>query len=413
MNQPSTTKKILAIVGLTFALLVPLSQVENQIGSRRDFDTIAQQEVAKGWGGDLSFASPIVLTSDGDQHPTLSETTISVDSKEKKRGIFKVPVYVTTFKTKVSYTKPTPKKGVPPTKAPKNPEPDELTLSVKPTSAIQSVKIKEVATGKEIKARMVSEGLRISTEDLESKDFFGKEFEIEVTARGTGNLSYFTFANQDKVRMLGNWTKPKFAGSILPTESALTSNGFEASWTLNTLPTEGDAYRDAKSIGLGHLWIDNNYAMTEKAVKYGILFIALTFILVFVVEFMSKAKIHPLQYGLIGLSISIFYLLLLALSESLGFDIAYLISSLAVTGLIVFYVHGFLRDKKFVRMILTEQLVLSGFFYVLLSLEERAFLIGSLGLFIALAIFMAITRRFDWYSGSFKSQNEIQTSDLS
>ncbi len=148
--------------------------------------------------------------------------------------------------------------------------------------------------------------------------------------------------------------------------------------------------------------------MIEKAVKYGILFIALTFILVFIVEFVSKAKIHPLQYGLIGLSISVFYLLLLAISETVGFDIAYLISSLAVTGLIVFYVKGFLNQKKFVRMILTEQIVLNGFFYTLLSLEESAFLIGSLGLFIALTIFMMITRKFDWYSGSFKNQTQAQ-----
>ena len=83
------------------------------------------------------------------------------------------------------------------------------------------------------------------------------------------------------------------------------------------------------------------------------------------------------------------------------------ISSGAVTGLIIFYVRGFLSEKKFTRMILIEQIVLSAFFYVLLSLEEHALLIGSLGLFLALGLFMAITRKFDWYSGSFKDNGEM------
>ncbi len=204
--------------------------------------------------------------------------------------------------------------------------------------------------------------------------------------------------------MVGNWTKPKFIDEILPTDTITSSKGFEATWTLNALPKWENGSREVKSIGLNHLWISTDYSMIEKAVKYGILFIALTFILIFIVEFMSKAKIHPLQYGLIGLSISIFYLLLLAISESLGFDIAYLLSSLAVTGLIVFYVRGFLNQKKFVKMVLIEQIILSTFFYILLALEEKAFLIGSIGLFVALSVFMTITRKFDWYTGSFKIQ---------
>ena len=112
-----------------------------------------------------------------------------------------------------------------------------------------------------------------------------------------------------------------------------------------------------------------------------------------------------MQYGLMGLAISVFYLLLLAISESTGFDIAYGISTAAVTGLILFYIKGFIREVKFVRMILCEQLVLSGFFYLLLSLEESAFLVGTIGLFIVLTAFMAVTRKFDWYNSTFKVQS--------
>lgn len=403
----AVTKKVFVILGLALVLIVPLSQVENQISSRREYETLAQKEVAKGWGENVVFGSPVLSVSEQNVYPTSSDTTIEVDSKEKKRGAFRVPVYTATLKTKLTFHNPGPPKTVS-LKEKKHSDLDHLLFSIKPTSSIQNFKIKEATSGKELKAKLVDGGIRVSIGELPNKDLFSNQLEIEVSTRGTGPITYESNSDQDNVKMRGNWRKPKFIDEVLPTETNLSPNGFEASWTLNALPKWEDGSREVKSIGLNHLWIGTDYSKIERAVKYGILFIALTFILVFVVEFMSKARIHPLQYGLIGLSISVFYLLLLAISETVGFDTAYLVSSLAVTGLIAFYVRGFLNQKRFVKMILTEQVVLSGFFYTLLSLEESAFLIGSVGLFIALAIFMAITRKFDWYSGSFRIQNEIQ-----
>lgn len=394
----AVTKKVLIILGLTLALILPLTQIENQIGSRREYESIAQKEVAKGWGENVTFGAPILFANEETVYPTNSETALIVESQEKKRGVFYVPVYLAKWKTKLSFTRPASQA----ISQAKKREVDHLTLMVKPTSAIQSIKVKEVGSGKEVKAKVVDGGIRISVEDLSTKDFFAEPLEIEITARGTGPLSYASNSDQEHLKMTGNWTKPMFIDDVLPTESKVTSQGFEASWVLNNIQKWGEAKREVKSIGLNHLWISTDYSMIERAVKYGVLFIALTFLLIFIVEFMSKAKIHPLQYVSIGLSISVFYLLLLAISEVAGFNVAYFSSSLAVTLLIGFYVRGFLNQGKFVKMVLVEQVVLSGFFYVLLSLEERAFLVGSLGLFIALAIFMTITRRFDWYSGSFK-----------
>lgn len=406
----AVTKKVLIILGLALVLIWPLSQVEKHISNRREYETIAQTEVAKGWGKDVVFGTPVLSISEKSVYPATSETTIQVDSKEKKRGVFRVPVYLATLKTKVTFSKPNFSKPTyqktKPAKDKQKSELDHLQLSIKPTSSIQNFKIKDVASGKELKAKLVDGGIRIFVDELPKKDFFANQLEIEVSTRGTGPITYESNSDQDKVKMFGNWIKPKFVDEILPTDTKLSSNGFEASWRLNALPKWEDGSREVKSIGLNHLWIGTDYSMIEKAVKYGILFIALTFILIFVVEFMSKTKIHPLQYGLIGLSISVFYLLLLAISETVGFDFAYIASSLAVTGLIVFYVRGFLNLKKFIKMILAEQFILSAFFYLLLSLQESAFLIGSLGLFIALTIFMTITRKFDWYSGSFKNQTD-------
>ncbi|RYZ83952.1 MAG: cell envelope integrity protein CreD, partial [Proteobacteria bacterium] len=211
-------------------------------------------------------------------------------------------------------------------------------------------------------------------------------------------------SDQDTVKILGNWTKPKFSDEILPAQSKLDQNGFEAVWNLNSLPKFEDSSRTNKTVGLTHLWVGSDYSKIEKAIKYGILFIALTFLMVFIIEMRSKIKIHPFQYGLIGISISLFYLLLLAISEVIGFDAAYAIATGAVTTLIGFYVHGFIKDKVFIRTIIAEQVLLSGFFYLLLSLEESAFLVGTLGLFMALAAFMSLTRKFDWYSNAVRNE---------
>lgn len=99
----AVTKKVLVIVGLALVLIVPLSQVENQINSRREYETVAQKEVAKGWGENVVFGSSVLSVSEQNIYPTASDTTIEVDSKEKKRGVFRVPVYIATLKTKLTF----------------------------------------------------------------------------------------------------------------------------------------------------------------------------------------------------------------------------------------------------------------------------------------------------------------------
>lgn len=401
----SVSIKMFIIFVMMPILMIPLGFVASQIEDRREYETVAQNEVAKGWGQEVEVHSPVVVTSGYSIQPSLSETSIKVDSKEKKRGIFHVPVYTATLNTKVTFAKPDSQKFTE-TENKKMSVAEYLIISVKPISSIQSFKIKESGSTKELKAQLVNEGIRLDISELSHKDIYERSLEIEITSRGTHPLTYATNADQDQVKMSGNWIKPKFTEDILPSETTVSEKGFEASWTLNALPKWENGTRELKTIGLTHLWIGTDYTKIERSVKYGILFIALTFLLIFLVESMGKIKIHPLQYALIGLSIGIFYLLLLAFSETIGFDFAYIISSAMVTGLIVFYIRGFLNQKKFVSIILAEQLVLSTFFYTLLSLEETAFLIGTIGLFIALAAIMTITRKFDWYSGTFKNQIE-------
>src|SRR4029078_9724184 len=141
----------------------------------------------------------------------------------------------------------------------------------------------------------------------------------------------------------------------------------------------------------------DQYTKTERSVKYAILFIGLTFGLFFIVEITQKKPVHPLQYILIGLALVIFYTLLLSISEFIHFDIAYLISALAVIPMITLYSKQLFNNAR--SSLLTGGIITLqyAFIFVLIRLEETALLVGSIGLFIVLGLVMYASRKIDWY----------------
>jgi len=144
------------------------------------------------------------------------------------------------------------------------------------------------------------------------------------------------------------------------------------------------------------------YQQSERSAKYAILFIALTFLSFFVAEVMNKNRVHPLQYLLIGLSLIMFYTLLVSFSEHFGFAVAYLIASVAITLLISGYAKAILGSKRLAKVIFMLLAGLYVYLYVLLQLESYALLMGSIGLFLILAGVMYLTRNIDWYQSNAK-----------
>jgi inner membrane protein len=375
---PSTemTKKLALIAVMTLLLIFPLSQVEEQLDERKTYQFAAQQEIAKGWGDSVRISSVRILKGQAEILSRSAQVQVAALSQVKKRGIFRAPVYSARWTGTYAFT---------------DAAGEALSIPIAPIAAIQGFKIVDVASGKEI-AGLLRDGGIVAKLDKGA----GREFRVEVDLRGSQSLSYSaSSSDQETVRMEGDWKRPKFSENELPQTSKLTSQGFSADWSLRALPRE-DGRRVERQIEVRHLEEGSDYRSVERILKYGILLIALTFVLLFVVEVIARSPIHWIQYGLIGCALALFYLLLLALSEVVGFGWAYGIASLSVISLIAVYVLGFIRSKKFVGTIVGEQCMLSGFFYVLLSLEESAFLLGAIGLFVALAALMIVTRRMDW-----------------
>jgi inner membrane protein len=158
-----------------------------------------------------------------------------------------------------------------------------------------------------------------------------------------------------------------------------------------------DAMLKDSAIGIGLYQAVDAYQRAERAIKYGLLFIALTFLTFFAWEQLSGLRLHPLQYLLVGLALSMFYVLLIALSEHVRFLVAYAIAAVALVTLMGVYIAGALRSARRGVAVGTAMSVVYGLLYTLILSEDYALLLGAITLFAALAAVMVATRKIDWY----------------
>jgi inner membrane protein len=238
-------------------------------------------------------------------------------------------------------------------------------------------------------------------------------FSFELPLRGSQEINFVPVGKTTEISLSSNWPSPSFTGEFLPGERELSDTGFSAHWSVSSfgrsLPQSWVNAQSARNqtvienmqkstFGVSLLEEGAFYTEVNRAVKYSVLFIVLTFLAFFMFEVLSHLRIHPLNYLLIGLAIALFYLLLLSLSEHIGFLLAYIISTLAITGLITTYAKSVLKAKKRAGIIATFLILLYSYLYVLLQLDELSLIFGSVFLFGILAVIMYLTRNTDWYA---------------
>jgi inner membrane protein len=222
---------------------------------------------------------------------------------------------------------------------------------------------------------------------------------------GTESLQVVPLGDSNRIALRSSWPHPQFAGRFLPHAREIGARGFRASWDVSSLASASQAqYAQGvedtalETLQLGLVDPVNVYSQADRASKYGILFVLLTFVAFFMFELLKRLPIHPIQYGLVGLSLAIFFLLLLSLSEHLAFWIAYLVASLACIGLLGVYLGAVLRSARRGLGFAAGLTLLYAALYGLLVSEDNALVLGSLMLFAILATLMLATRRVDWYA---------------
>ena len=237
---------------------------------------------------------------------------------------------------------------------------------------------------------------------------------FESSLQGTETLSIAPLAGRNVVELESPWPHPQFHGDFLPRSRSVTPEGFKGRWEISALATDAQSLYRARlnrttesaateAISVTLVEPVNVYSQVDRATKYGLLFVLLTFGAFFLFELFKRLRIHPIQYGLVGLAIAIFFLLLLALSERIAFGLAYVAAASACVALIGFYLAqvlgGWQRGLGFAGMLGA----LYGALYGLLISEDNAMLLGASLLFAILAAVMILTRKIDWYQATASS----------
>jgi inner membrane protein len=235
-------------------------------------------------------------------------------------------------------------------------------------------------------------------------------FRSNLVLRGTQSLSLLPYGQQIDLQLSAPWDTPSFTGSMLPLTYGIDHAGFHANWQIAGDAVSGNWHaalspspfcsgigaNDDAQMGVDLLERVPTYLMVSRAAKYGTLFLALSFLTYFIFEAVSRVRIHLAQYALLGLSVSLFALLLVALAEPLGFTVGYVLSTAAVMAQASLYTLSIVGSARLAAMFAGVLGLLFGFLYVVLSLETFSLLAGTVALFGALSAIMVMTRRVDW-----------------
>jgi inner membrane protein len=237
-------------------------------------------------------------------------------------------------------------------------------------------------------------------------------FRLNLSLNGSGGLSFAPLGAQTTVKLTSPWPDPSFFGTFLPAERKVTRDGFEATWQVSyygrNFPQQWTsqtaescltpANAESSLFGVNFLSGIDAYRNTERAIKYGVLFIVLIFAAFFLFELLAALRIHPFQYAVVGAALCLFYLGLLSLSEFIPFGSAYLATAGATTLLICFHSAKMLKSGARTFIVAGLLAGIYGFLFVALQLQDYALLLGTGGLFAVLAVVIWLTRNIDWYA---------------
>jgi inner membrane protein len=422
--------KIVMIGGLFLLMLVPLTYIGGLIRERQGRQAEVLAEFRSGWGPQQTLLGPILVvpyrTEAGQSRrflhlaPSELRLTAVLRPETRKRGMFRATVYGAKIEAEGSFR-------VPRDLTAKYPA-DELAwenafvfmraddLRGLPATALLGWNGEKIAWSDCVESgepecdrdRIVVARLRLSAAPLAEAPL---TFTASLELRGTEAFWAAPVARDAEVTVTAPWSTPSFVG--MPARNDVTESGFAASWhSSNNLAARrwmwvsprafesnvsGKDFAIADTrVGVALLEAVPTYLMVDRAAKYGPFFLALSFLTYFLFETIARTRIHLVQYAMMGLSITLFALLLISVSEPLGFTAGYVVSALMVLLQASAYTTTVTRQGRHTRIFAGVLAALFAFLYIVLSLETYALLVGSVALFAALSVMMAVTRHIEW-----------------
>jgi len=431
----SNTARLVMVGILTLILLIPLALVQNLIDERAGRQKEVNASITAKWGGDVYLYGPIVripytvyeetvivnektkaavtqrkpTTEFAYFFPETLNNKTSVETARRNYGNYEAVVFTSTMNFSGSYAKPDfSMRDIPESDI----QWDKASVIIKTTN-LKSIQdeVKISVGGKALTFEPVfNNSENDSIDGLETGYFDAKilrlpgttPFKFDISYRGSNEIKMVPIGKTTSVSMDSNWKDPDFDGNFLP-ETKGAGDGFPATWKIFHVnrPVGQQMFGQLPDLsrfafGVKFVIRVDEYHQNERASKYGFLTIGLTFLIFFLIQMISKVRIHIFQYTMIGLALVMFYTLLLSITEHSSFLFAYLVAGASVVALISLYSISILKKIKFCAFIAASLSALYGFIYVIIQLEDYALLFGSIGLFLILAAVMYFSRKIDW-----------------
>lgn len=426
--------KLIVIFILMLLLLIPTQWVREMIRERSDRSNSAKSEVSEKWGSAQTITGPILsipyekieirdkrkVVYKGWLHllPDKLEVDGEITPQIRKRGIYEVVLYGSELNISGSFSlNSIADIDVQMSDLQYDKAIIELGLTdLKGVTEQISIRFNNQDVPYDaglISSVSTSAGMHCNVK-LDSQNKDDLPFSMRMSLNGSSNMFFSPVGKETHVTLSSNWTSPSFTGQFLPQTHEVTADGFNADWKILNLNRNFPQYwfnqdhEIGSSFGVGLIMPVDHYQKTDRVAKYAILFLVFTFLTFFFVEILQKIFIHSFQYLLIGLAITIFYVLILSFSEHIGFDLAYLTASVMTIGLISYYSSYALRSKYLTLMLSSILIITYGFIYVTIGLEDYALLFGSIGLFLVLAVVMTITRKVKWNELELNSEKGVE-----
>ena len=443
-RRHSTILKLLGVGGLTLVLLIPLEMINGVLSDRLQRRNEAVSDITASWGKEQNVLGPVLGIPYAYRYKTVKEIPLGGDKVERReveetaianayflpetlnivgdvqtqtlhRGIYDAAV----FRANVTLTG---KFSPPDFGALKIDMKDVQWKDAFVTFALNDMRgtregimldwggaKKPLLPGSQVPGYTTG-----ATAMLGSNAPIGApvDFSIALDFNGSEGIFFAPFGVKNEATLKSNWPDPGFRGAFLPANRNVRADGFDANWKVSyygrdypqqwTGKTGNDRF-NVQSVGNSRfgaqfLSILDAYRFVERSIKYGVLFLVLVFTTFFLFEVTARQKIHPFQYLMVGAALCLFYLLLLSVSEFIGFSWAYLIATVASTLLITWYCRFFLGGGVRTLMIGAGLAGVYTFLYITLRQQDYALLMGAIALFVLLAVVMYVTRKVDWYA---------------
>lgn len=443
-NVWSKTKvlvKALIIGGIILVLQLPALYVRDLVEEREQRQKEASAEVSSKWAKKQIITGPVLVLPYLEEQPDRINKNVTkrfahflpdvlnirsvVSPEEKYRGIYKVMLYSSKNNLTGSYS------GVQLKKLKITPQ------SIVWNEAFVQMNISDAkGLNDDIKIKWNNQLLTLSQDGVNADpanetftsllnlsgidDLKQVNFSADLNLNGSEQLLFTPIGKSTTVDMAAKWPHPSFTGDILPITTNIRSDSFAAKWKSVSQkrsfpqqwkenayvisyfkPNSADSFTVNNNLVTSAFGADlyvpvNSYQKILRSVKYAALCMLLTFAAFFIIETSNRKSVHPFQYGLVGVALILFYTLLLSVSEYAGFNLSYVIASVATIGLISWFVKGILSSSRLSFILSAVLLLLYTYIFTILQLQDYSLLLGSVGLFITLAVIMHFSKKIQW-----------------